>query len=94
MKLAALLLALGLAVVMGVTMVAQAADASAQSPLNAGSSSVSAANASSNNARANLIANAMQSDPERLQSDAPRKNTKKRARNRCARITTTCWSAA
>ena len=94
MKLVAFLLALGLFGVMGVMLIALSADASAQSPFAVGTRSVSVGNAPVSAPPANLIANRTQFDPESLQSEASRKTTRKRARNRCARITTTCWNAA
>lgn len=93
MKLVALLLALGILEVMAVMLVAVSVDASAQSPFIAGPLLVSTDNAAVDEP-AKLVANGTRFDPESLQSATPRKNTKKRARNRCARITTTCWSAA
>ena len=93
MKLVALVVALGILEAISVMLVAVSVDAAAQSPFIAGSRLVGADNAAVNDPPATLVANGTRFDPESLQSEAQRKNTKKRVRNRCARITTTCWSA-
>lgn len=92
MRWTGLFFALGLFEV--VTLVAMSADASAQLPFIAGSRSFSAENAPVNPPPANLTVNRTQIDPKSLQTDGSRKISRARLRNRCARITTTCWGAA
>ena len=43
---------------------------------------------------ANFTGNATRFDQQTLAGEIPRENPQKRLRNRCARITTACWSAA
>jgi uncharacterized membrane protein len=94
MKWVALLLALGLLEVAGVLLVAMSTDASAQSASTVGARSARDDISAAYTPPTVFIANKLPFDAESLQGEAPRKNTRKRTRNRCARITTTCWSAA
>lgn len=94
MKWLALVLALGLVEMMGVMFIAMAANASAHTILASGSRTVIADLRPADPQPANFITSKSQIDLEGLQGEAPRKNTRKRSRSRCARITTTCWSAA
>ena len=94
MKWVAFLLAFGLFDAIGVMLVSVSPDAAAQSPFAAGSRLAIAANAPTDMPASNLNANRTQNYPESLQNEVLRKTIKKRYRNRCARITTTCWNAA
>ena len=94
MKLVALFLALGLFGMMGVMLVAMAGVASAQSPFTTKARLANASTAPVNEPSANFIEHATRFDRQTLVGEIPRENPQKRSRNRCARITTTCWSAA
>ena len=94
MKLVALFLALGLFGMMGVMLVAMAGVASAQSPFTTKARLADASTAPVNEPSANFIENATRFDQQTLAGEMPRENPQKRLRIRCARITTTCWSAA
>lgn len=94
MKLAAVLLALGLLYMFGVMLITTSTDAFARQPFTAAYRSVSADDGFVNKPAAKIIAITSQFDPGSHHSEAPGKHLKKRFRNRCARITATCWSAA
>ena len=94
MKLVALFLALGLFGRMGVMLVAMAGVASAQSPFTTKARLAHASAAPVVEPSANFIENATRFDRQTLASEIPRENPQKRSRNRCARISTICWSAA
>ena len=94
MKLVALFLALGLFGMMGVMLVAMAGVASAQSPFTTKARLADASTAPVNEPSANFIENATRFDRHTPVGEIPRENPEKRSRNRCARITATCWSAA
>ena len=94
MKLVSLILALGLFGMMGVMLVAMAGVASAQCPFTTKALLANASTAPVNEPSANFIENATRFDRESLASERPREHPQKRSRNRCARISTTCWSAA
>lgn len=94
MKWVALLLAVGLFEVAGVLLVAMSTDASAQFASTVGARSARDDISPANTPPDIFIASELPFDAESLQGEAPRKNIRKRSRNRCARITTTCWSAA
>ena len=94
MKLIALFLALGIFGVMGVMLVATAGVASAQSPLTTKAPLANASAPALNEPSANFTGNATRFDQQTLAGEIPRENPQKRLRNRCARITTACWSAA
>ena len=94
MKSVGLFLALGIFGVMGVTLVAMSGVASAQSPLTTNARLANASAPALNEPSANFTGNAIRFDQQTLAGEMPRENPQKRSRNRCARITTTCWSAA
>ena len=94
MKLVSLILALGLFGMMGVMLVVIAGVASAQSPLTTNARLANTSTPPLNEPSANFIENATRFDRQKLVGGTPRENPQKRSRNRCARITTTCWSAA
>ena len=94
MKLVGLFLALGIFGVMGVMLVAMSGVASAQSPLTTKAPLANASAPVLNEPSANFIGNAIRFDQQTLAGEIPRENLQKRSRNRCARVTTTCWSAA
>ena len=94
MKLVGLFLALGIFGVMGVMLVATAGVASAQSPLTTKAPLANASAPVLNEPSANFIGNAIRFDQQTLAGEMPRENLQTRLRIRCARITTTCWSAA
>ena len=94
MKLIALFLALGLFGMIGVMLVVIAGVASAQSPLTTKAPFVNASAPALNEPSANFTGNAIRFDQQTLAGEMPRENPQKRLRIRCARITTTCWSAA
>ena len=98
MKLVGLFLALGIIAMMGATLTAMAGNASAQSSLTNGQLLVGANTTSAmgikNDPSASLVLGSEPFDFAAVPDEPSRKNAKKRTRNRCARITTTCWSAA
>ena len=94
MKLIALFLALGIFGMMGVMLVTMAGVASAQSPLTTKATLANASAPALNESSANFTGNATRFDQQTLAGEMPRENPQKRLRIRCARITTTCWSAA
>ena len=79
---------------MGVMLVATAGVASAQSPLTTKAPLANASAPALNEPSANFTGNAIRFDQQTLAGEIPRENLQKRSRNRCARITTACWSAA
>ena len=93
MKLVSLILALGLFGRMGVMLVAMSGVASAQSPLTTKAPLANASAPALNEPSANFTGNATRFDQQTLAGEIPRENPQKRLRM-CARITTTCWSAA
>ena len=94
MKLVAFFLALGLFGMTGVMLVAMSGVASAQSPLTTKATLANASAPALIETSANFTGNATRFDLQTLVGEIPRENPQKRSRNRCARITTTCWSAA
>ena len=94
MKLVGLFLALGIFWMMGVMLVTMAGVASAQSPLTTKATLANASAPALIEASANFTGNETRFDLQTLVGEMPREYPQKRSRNRCARITTTCWSAA
>ena len=94
MKLVGLFIALGIFGVMGVMLVAMSGVASAQSPLTTNARLANSSPPPLNAPSANFVEHATRFDRQTLVGEIPRENPQKRSRNRCARITTTCWSAA
>ena len=94
MKLVGLFLALGLFGMIGVMLVAMAGVASARSPFTKKARLANASTAPVNEPSANFIEHATRFDRHTPVGEIPRENLQKRSRNRCARVTTTCWSAA
>ena len=94
MKLVGLLIALGMFGVMGVMLVAMSGVASAQYPLTTKATLANASAPALIEASANFTGNETRFDLQTLVGEMPREYPQKRSRNRCARITTTCWSAA
>ena len=94
MKLVSLFLALGIFGMMGVMLVAMSGVASAQSPLTTKAPLANTSTPALNEPSANFIENATRFDRHTPVGEIPRENPQKRSRNRCARITASCWSAA
>ena len=94
MKLIGLFLALGIFGMMGVMLVAMSGVASAQSPLTTKAPLANTSTPALNEPSANFIENATRFDRHTPVGEIPRENPQKRSRNRCARITASCWSAA
>ena len=100
MKFISLVFVLSIAAVMSVLLAAMSSDASAHSavngtqrapapltsPLVAGNMPLVAINPST--------VNTVSFDPRATKAESPRKNVKKRARAKCARITGNCWGGA
>ena len=94
MKLIGLFLALGLFGAMGMMLVATSTDASAQSAFTTKARLANASTAPLNEPPANFVEHRTRFASQPQASELPRKNPQKRSRNRCARITTTCWNSA